>query len=473
MSTTHTDVMILGGGPVGLTLACLLNSMGVSNTVVERDAEPYSLPRAIVMDDEILRAMHDLGVGDWLTANTQVLERADFVGPDGNVVTGMDIPPAGLQGVPPVVVHYQPELDAMLRRRAEGTGSRTLWGQTIKDMRDLGDRVETVLDDGETVTSRWFVGCDGASSWTRRHVGLTLEDLRFDQEWLVVDIELNDGATVELPLGVRQYCRTERPCTYVKGVRRFRRWEFQVQPHEDSAQLNTESGLWGLLSEWVTPADARLVRSAVYRFHAVVAPAMQKGNVFLAGDSAHQTPPFAGQGLNSGMRDALNLAWKLAFVSRGVMNPKILDTYTPERAPHVRSTIAHAVDMGRLIDQLAGRESHGVGVDSGYGGKRPAPSLESGWLVPGDDRVGHQFWYRPEVSRAVTTNGACVAVVSEQPIGLPESLASMGAVNVVAQGATGGSYAVVVRPDRYVAAVADSAEGLSAVGHSLAGYSRG
>lgn len=465
---SSTDVVILGGGPVGLTLACLLNSMGVPNTVVERDAVPYSLPRAIVMDDEILRAMNDLGVGEWLAGNTEPLERADFVGPDGNVVTGMDIPGVGLQGVPPVVVHYQPDLDTMLRRRAQETGSRTLWGRTVRDMTDHGDRVETVLDDGEIVTSRWFVGCDGASSWTRRHVGLTLEDMRFDQEWLVVDIELDEDSRVELPLGVRQYCRTERPCTYVKGARRFRRWEFQVQPHEDSAALNTESGLWGLLAEWVTPADARLVRSAVYRFHAVVAPEMKKGNVFLAGDSAHQTPPFAGQGLNSGMRDALNLAWKLAFVTRGLMNERILDTYTPERAPHVRSTIAHAVDMGRLIDQLAGRESHGVGVDSGYGGARPAPSLETGWLVPGDDRVGHQFWYRQEVSSAVTANGACLAVVSEEPVDVPPLLAAAGAVNVVAPGATGGAHAVLVRPDRYVAAVARTAAELSEAAELLA-----
>ena len=453
---TGPDVVILGGGPVGLTLACLLNSMGVSNTVVERDPQPYRLPRAIVMDDEIQRALHDLGLGGWLEENTGLLERADFLGPDGAVVTGADIPAVGLQGVPPVVVHYQPELDTMLRAHATATGSRTLWGRTVSSMTDHGDRVETVLDDGETVTSRWFVGCDGASSWTRRHVGLVLEDLRFDQEWLVVDIELNEGSTVELPLGVRQYCRTDRPCTYVKGVRRFRRWEFQVQPHEDAAALDTEEGLWGLLAEWVTPSDARIVRSAVYRFHAVVAPQMQKGNVFLAGDSAHQTPPFAGQGLNSGMRDVLNLAWKLAFVTRGTALPRLLDSYTPERVPHVRSTIAHAVDMGRLIDQLAGRESHGVGVDSGYGGARPAPFLESGFLVPGDQRVGHQFWFRPEVSRAVSTDGACIAVVSEAPVRVPEALRAMGAVNVVAPGATGGSHAVVVRPDRYVAAVAGS-----------------
>ena len=458
------DVLIVGGGPVGCFLAVLLNDMGVSNVIVERDESPYSLPRAIVMDDEIQRAAHDHGLGVWLEANTSPLGRGDFLAPDGSIAIGADIPPLGLQGVPPVVVHYQPDLDAMLRTRCVEGGTRAMWGHVVTDLVDHGDHCVTTVDTGEAITSRWVVGCDGASSWTRRQVGLALEDLRFDQEWLVVDIELNDDAKVDLPRGVRQYCRTERPCTYVQGVRRFRRWEFQVQPDEDARLLNTESGLWQLLAEWVTPNDARIVRSAVYRFHAVVAPQMQKGNVFLAGDSAHQTPPFAGQGLNSGMRDALNLAWKMSFIKRGLASQRLLDTYTPEREPHVRSTVAHAVDMGRLIDQLAGRVSHGVDIESGYGGTRPAPHIVDGLVMGNDPRVGHQFWYHPEVSRAVRTNGASFAVVTAAPLSMPESLASIGTVNVVAPEALGDAFAVVVRPDRYVAAVAtsnDEFEGLA------------
>ena len=467
-----TDVMILGGGPVGCFLATVLNDMGVSNVVVDRDVVPYQLPRAIVMDDEILRACHDHGLGDWLQKNTENLERADFLGPTGEVVIGSDIPPLGLQGVPPVVVHYQPELDTMLRAEAEKRGSVVKWGRTATAVVDHGDHVVTTLDNAEMVQSRWYVACDGASSWTRKTLGLTLEDLRFDQEWLVVDIELNEGAEVDLPLGVRQYCNTDRPFTYVKGVRRFRRWEFQVQEHEDAAALNTEAGLWNLLSSMVLPHQARIVRSAVYRFHAVVAPHMQKGNVFLAGDSAHQTPPFAGQGLNSGMRDAMNIAWKMAFVKRGLMGERVLDTYTEERAPHVRSTIAHAVDMGRLIDQLAGRVSHGVDVESGYGGTRPAPHLESGVVCGEDPRVGHQFWYHPEVSKAVSTNGASFAVVSTAPLELPNALQQLHAINVVAPEAVGDAHAIVVRPDRYVAGVAMNHSELTGIAEAIALRSR-
>lgn len=454
------DVTILGGGPVGVFLSVVLSDMGVSNIVIDRDSVPYQLPRAIVMDDEIQRAFHDHGLGEWLRANTEPLKRGDFVGPDDEIVIGADIPPLGLQGVPPVITHYQPELDTMLRAEAERRGATVRWGRTAVDMSDNGSTVTTTLDNGEVVESRWYVGCDGASSWTRKKIGLTLEDLRFDQDWLVVDAELNDGAVVDLPVGVRQYCRTDRPFTYVQGVRRFRRWEFQIQEHEDANALNTEAGLWGLLEGMISPANSRLVRSAVYRFHAVVAPEMRSGNVFLAGDSAHQTPPFAGQGLNSGMRDALNLAWKMSFVKRGLTTERILDTYTEERAPHVRSTIAHAVDMGRLIDQLGGRVSHGVDVESGYGGSRPSPHIESGIVTGDDPRVGHQFWYHPEVSAGVRENGASFVVVAGENIEIPEPLKPLCAPVVVAPEAVQDAYAVVVRPDRYVAAVARSADDL-------------
>lgn len=462
------DVTILGGGPVGCFLAVILSDMGVSNVVIDRDAVPYQLPRAIVMDDEIQRAFHDHGMADWLLKNTEPLERGDFVGQTNEVIIGADIPPLGLQGVPPVITHYQPELDTMLRAEAQRRGSIVKWGRVAVDMVDHGSSVVTTLDNGETVQSRWFVGCDGASSWTRKHIGLELEDLRFDQEWLVVDAELHEGAVVDLPRGVRQYCHAERPFTFVQGVRRFRRWEFQVQENEDAHELNTDEGLWSLLEGMISPETARLVRSAVYRFHAVVAPNMQKGNVFLAGDSAHQTPPFAGQGLNSGMRDALNLAWKMSFVVRGLAPETLLSSYTEERAPHVRSTIAHAVDMGRLIDQLGGRVSHGVDIESGYGGTRPSPHLESGIVTGSDPRVGHQFWFHPEVSRAVRVDGASFAVVVQEPIDLPDELKSLGAQVVVAPESAQDSYAVVVRPDRYVAAVAMSHEDLVDIGTALA-----
>jgi 3-(3-hydroxy-phenyl)propionate hydroxylase len=464
------DVTILGGGPVGSFLATILNDMGVSNVVIDRDLMPYQLPRAIVMDDEILRACYDHGMGEWLQLNTEPLQRGDFVGPNDQVVIGADIPAVGLHGVPPVVVHFQPDLDAMLRAEAEARGSSVMWGHTVTNIEDDGKKVVTTIDNGETIESRWFVGCDGASSWTRKFLGLQLEDLRFDQEWLVVDAELHKGVVVDLPVGVRQFCHADRPFTFVQGVRRYRRWEFQVQDGEDASALNTEQGLWALLDGMISASVARIVRSAVYRFHAVVAPVMQRGNVFLAGDSAHQTPPFAGQGLNSGMRDALNLAWKFSFITRGIASEKILDTYSPERVPHVRSTIAHAVDMGRLIDQLGGRVSHGVDVESGYGGSRPSPFIETGMVIGDDARVGHQFWFHPEVSKAVQRDGASFVLVTATAVNIPPAFGAIPVANVVAPEMLGGAFAIVVRPDRYVAAVAGDVAELNQCAANLATY---
>jgi 3-(3-hydroxy-phenyl)propionate hydroxylase len=447
------DVAIIGGGPVGSLLSVLLSEMGLTNVVIERDKDPYQLPRAIVMDDEIQRIFHDYGMGDWLSNNTTPLEAADFVNEHGEQIIGTTVPPLGLQGVPPVVCHYQPDLDAMLRKQVIARGGLARWGHVATGLIDNGNSVTVTLDDGTEYRTRWAVGCDGASSWTRKQLGLELEDLKFDQQWLVVDIELNDEAVIDLPVGVRQYCDSHRPATYVKGHRRYRRWEFQVQLDEDANTLNTTDGLWELLAPWVSPNDATLVRSAVYRFHAVVAPQMQKGNVFLAGDSAHQMPPFLGQGLNSGMRDAMNLAWKMSFVHRGLATDKILGTYTTERVPHVRSVVAHAADAGRLIDQLAGRESHGIDSDSGYGGARPAAHIEQGLIYGTHPRVGHQFWYHPDVSAAVVRHGASITIVAAHNIQLPELLQQMDVKLVVAPECTGDDFAIVVRPDRYVAAV--------------------
>ena len=454
------DVVIIGGGPVGCLMSVLLSDMGLTNVVIERDKDPYQLPRAIVMDDEIQRMLIDHGMGEWLEGNTTPLEAADFVNEQGEQIIGTTVPPLGLQGVPPVVCHYQPYLDVMLREQVTARGGIARWGHVATSLVDHGDSVTVTVDDGSTYNARWVVGCDGASSWTRKQLGLELEDLRFDQQWLVVDIELHEDSAVELPVGVRQYCDPLRPATYVKGHRRFRRWEFQIQLDEDASALNTEQGLWELLAPWVSASDARIVRSAAYRFHAVVAPQMHKGNVFLAGDSAHQMPPFLGQGLNSGMRDAMNLAWKLAFVQRGLATEKILSTYTTERVPHVRSVVAHAADAGRLIDQLAGRESHGIDSDSGYGGARPAAHLEQGLVYGTNPRVGHQFWYHPDVSAAVVKNGASMVVVARHHVQLPTELEQVHTQLVVAPESTGDAFAIVVRPDRYVSAVIENEDDL-------------
>ena len=459
------DVSIVGGGPVGSLLAVLLRDMGLEVVVVERDLQPYQLPRAIVMDDEIQRLFHQHGMGAELSQITTTLPGAEFVDVGGKRILGVDIPPVGLHGLPPVVCHYQPELDAMVQAQAESRGSIFVRGRWAETLDVLSDQIVLTLDDESTVESRWLVGCDGASSWTRRATGLTLEDLRFDQQWLVVDLELHEDHAATLPAVLQQVCDPHRPVTFVPGHARYRRWEFQIQPDEDVDALLHPDGLWSLLDGWLSPHDARIIRSAAYRFHAVVAPMMQNGPVFLAGDSGHQMPPFLGQGLNAGSRDAANLAWKLAFVHHGRSQERLLETYSTERVPHVRSTVEHAADMGRLIDQLAGRESHGLDHSSGYGGKRPQPSFETGLIVSGHHYVGRPFPYQRQVYDSLRINGASfVIATTDSAIMVPDSLETWVSEIVQVDGdLIDNMCAAIIRPDGYVAAMAKDRHELETV----------
>lgn len=463
-----TDVVIIGGGPVGSLLALLLDDYGVSNVVIERDLEPYHLPRAIVMDDEIQRLFHEHGLGSQLTAMTTPLRGAEFVDAAGNRILGGNVPAVGLQGLPPVVCHFQPDLDRLLQSEAIDRGTDFRRGRTATSLSIDACSVSAELDDGTTVRSRWLVGCDGASSSTRRTAGLPLEDLCFDQQWLVVDVALKKGRGEHLPSVLQQVCDPRRPVTYVPGHGRYRRWEFQIQPGEDVDELLGDSGLWSLLDGWVTAGDAEIVRAAAYRFHAVVAPAMQNGPIFLAGDSGHQMPPFLGQGLNSGSRDVANLAWKFALVKDGRASGRLLETYSMERVPHVRDTVAHAADMGRLIDQLAGRESHGLDHRAGYGGQRPQPRLVDGLVVPGHNWVGRPLAFNAPVYEALHRDGASFVLAStDGHVTVPDSLSQVGCRTVVVDDSViDGHHAAIIRPDGYVAAMARSVDELSnAVAH--------
>ena len=468
-SEHHCEVAIVGAGPVGSLLAVLLQDFGVSTVLVERDLRPYQLPRAIVMDEEIQRVFHQHGMGAWIESTTTPLKGADFVSSTGDRILGIDIPSTGALGLAPVVCHYQPDLDAFVQGEAERRGSTILRGRTAFALDDKGgEHVRLTLDNGDSVSSRWLVGCDGASSWTRKAVGLDLEDLKFDQQWLVVDLELRDAAQPSLPDVLQQVCDPSRPVTYVPGHARYRRWEFQIQPEDDLDAVSTEEGIWSLLDEWVTQADARLVRSAVYRFHAVVAPSMQSGKVFLAGDSAHQMPPFLGQGLNSGTRDAVNLAWKLALVHRGQADERLLDTYTVERVPHVRSTVEHAADMGRLIDQIAGRVSHGLDHSSGYGGSRPQPFIEAGLVVSGDESIGRPFRFDPDVYAALVADGPHFVIASNSDVDV-EFGAPIRVVRVSSD-LIKDRLAFIIRPDGVVAAVAHDRDDLQSALRTLEEY---
>ena len=454
----EAEVVIAGGGPVGLALSIALSNLGIANVVVERGAGVHPLPRAAVIDAELHQSFVVNGLGDELAPLLTPIRAADYVDAAGNHLAGNDL--SGIRlfgGLPAASLHFQPEIDALFLREAQARGARFLAETPFSGVDYGDDDVRLVLDDGGSVSGRWLVGCDGASSTIRRSAGIEREDLGFEQDWLVVDVRLNDRDASGLPDVVRQICDPARPVTMVSGHRDVYRWEFQLQPDEDPQEMNRPDNVWRLLSQWVSPSTATLIRSASYRFHALVATTFRKGNVFLAGDSAHQMPPFMGQGLNSGWRDAFNLAWKMRWVRDGVADDRLLDTYGDERIHHSRVTVERSVQAGQLIDQFAGRVSHGIRPGRGYGGGTSRPRYEDGVVVTGEHpRTGtvYDMWHLLADDPRALTHMTVVSSGGRSP-----NLPGRGLWRSIELSPmeTMGADHVVVRPDGFIAAVCNDA----------------
>lgn len=473
--TPDPDVLIVGGGPVGVMTALLLARRGFAVRVLERDPEVYDLPRAIVMDDEIQRVFQNAGLIDGLGAITTPLVGAEFVTTAGERIVGVELAPGTdfPLGHHPTVSYYQPELEAFIRNAAVEAGVDLRLGVTVTGVEQDADGVTAHTDAGSH-EARWLVAADGASSPIRKALGISFVDQGFDQDWLVLDVRLRRPVPSLSPF-VQQICDPARPVTYVVGHGDYRRWEFQLQEGETGDQMVPDSRVWELLEPWLTTDDAQLVRAVVYRFHATVADSMRAARVFLAGDAAHQMPPFLGQGLCSGIRDAANLAWKLRLVDDGIAEDVLLDTYGTERLPHAAGVVAHAVDTGRLIDELSGRTPANTSLDAAYGGGRPFPILEHGIRVGGHGAVGRQL-PQPTIGGRPLDDllGTGFAVVTDSESLVDEARSAWGdlaSVVVVPVGTMpialppGG--AVIVRPDRYVAAVAHDAAELASSSDAL------
>ncbi|MGB8858747.1 MAG: FAD-dependent monooxygenase, partial [Ilumatobacteraceae bacterium] len=266
-------VLVVGGGPVGVAAAIACANRGFAVTVVEKATEIYDLPRAIVMDDEVQRALTLIGAGDGLAGVTSALPGAEFVDIAGERIIGFELPDGTVSGLgyPPVVRYYQPDLESFLRMHASAAGVRFLLGEEVISVAATETDVRATLASGSVLSADWLIAADGAASPIRKSLGIRFDSLGFDQEWMVVDVRLLDGREPELPLLVQQHCDPERPSTFVPGHDRYRRWEFQLQDGETREAMTEPARVWELLSPWLTPDDATIVRAAVYRFHGTVA----------------------------------------------------------------------------------------------------------------------------------------------------------------------------------------------------------
>jgi 3-(3-hydroxy-phenyl)propionate hydroxylase len=449
------DVAIVGFGPTGATLANLLGLQGMKVAVVEREATPPPLPRAVHFDGEVMRIFETAGLAQEILPLTRPSGGMRYVNTAGHVM--IERQPAvgsGPHGWANNYLFHHPDLEAVLRG-----GVKRFPGVQVF----LGEEVVSVAQDSlqtarRSIGARHIVGCDGARSIVRQAIGSEHDDLGLHQPWLVVDVLLQ--REVDLPLQTVQFCDPARPITFVKVTGKRRRWEIMLMPGDAAESMAQPDTVWRLLAPWIRPGDAILERAAVYTFHSLIARKWRDRRLFIAGDAAHQTPPFLGQGMCAGIRDAANLAWKLAAETHfgsAHLGPALLDTYQSEREPHVRIYIEEALRLGAIIQTTdpkvaAERDRRFLAT-----GKEEMVNL-SPRLGPGFHREGGEIF-----PQALLPDGRRL----DQAIGgyrfavlCPERLRVDSPFPVVP---FEGEEAIVLRPDRYVYARARSAAELESL----------
>jgi 2-polyprenyl-6-methoxyphenol hydroxylase-like FAD-dependent oxidoreductase len=395
------DVAIVGAGPVGLVLATLLGQRGHSVIVLERWPEPYALPRAVHFDHEVGRILQSCGIGDEVRAASEPAEIYEWRNGAGTTLLRFGRIGLSRSGWPESSMFCQPEVESLLDARAQSLPTvEVRRGVEITAVQQHSDHVVIGGAVGNELRARYVVGCDGANSTVRTLAGLAVHDLGFFYDWLIVDVTLDEPRTYD-PINL-QVCDPVRPTTAVSGGPGRRRWEFMRLPDEPLDELNSEARAWELLAPWdVHPGNARLERHAVYTFQARYAEQWRSGRVFLAGDAAHQMPPFAGQGMCSGIRDAANLAWKLDLVLDGhvahdAIEP-LFDSYVAERLPSARQAINLSMELGKVICvpdpvEAAMRDEAMAAAVTGEISEIPdLPGIDGGYIHPDAAHAGRLF----------------------------------------------------------------------------------
>jgi flavoprotein hydroxylase len=367
------DVLIVGAGPVGLVCGLLLARRGWQVTLLERWPRPYAEPRAVHFDDEVARLLADAGIAEQIPRLSEPADIYEWRNGAQQTLLHFDWSGIGPSGWPFASMCHQPALESALAEAAAAAGGLTvLRGYEAVQLTETPGSVEIVAQDVRGArhgfTAPWVIGCDGANSFVRSHMPAGMTDLGFFYDWLIVDVVPGEPRTWN-PVNL-QVCDPSRPTTVVSGGPGRRRWEFMRMPGETEEELNTEQAAWQLLAPWgLSPGNSVLERHAIYTFQARWVDWWRSGRLLLAGDSAHLMPPFAGQGMCSGIRDAANLTWKLDLVLRGLARHDLLDTYGPERSAHVQHAIGMSVELGKVIcvtdpEQAAQRDAFMISQDA-------------------------------------------------------------------------------------------------------------
>lgn len=348
------DVIVAGYGPTGMLAALQLGRSGHRVAVLERYTTLYNLPRVGIIHDDIMRMFQEIGCMEAVLPSTHFLPTYELAR-NGRVLMSNTVATHATHGWPEMTSVYQPAFEAELDRLVRAEPAVDIHqGHTVVALTQDGEGVDVTTETEEGVRhsfrGKYLIGSDGGNSFVRRALGIEYASLGFDQDWLVIDGRALKPQRQDLP-ALRQFCEPEQPGMTMRMGPHHRRWSFMILPGEPAEEAMRPENVWRRLQrpEGGTAEEFELVRVASYRFASLLAETWRVGRVLLAGDAAHQMPPFLAQGLCSGFRDAHNLAWKLDLVLKGVSPDRLLDTYVAERLPNSRATIIESMRVGQNV----------------------------------------------------------------------------------------------------------------------------
>ena len=507
MTENMYDVAIVGCGPSGASLANFLGLYGFRTLVLERAASAYPLPRAVHLDDEVMRVFQSIGLSDAVNDKVRINAGMHFVDKDQNMLVDWSRPQSiGPYGWYPSYRFHQPDIEAILHNGMTRFANVNMrWCAKVTSISQTENHACISFDDNGSlvnVKAQFVIGCDGARSLVRHYVCAEkdtinsddlvnlarddeMHDLGFEERWLVID-GLLKRPRPDLGDFTIQTCDPDRPSTYARQPENWRRWEISLKDDESDDHVRSDEFVWSFLAPRITPDDLLIERRAVYTFQSKLARRWRRGRVMIAGDAAHLTPPFMGQGMCIGIRDVANLSWKLAHILRGG-SYSLLDSYASERAPHARAYIEMATYLGNLLNScetaeglraalsstqsnadngqaagnakmrsIAPRLGDGIGdaSDPLRGYRAPQPMLTDGRLL--DDHIGLRWGViaRPDCKPDVLREDVCV-ITDLNEAEVSKMLDALEAD------------AVIIRPDRYIHAVIGDAKSMSSAMASI------
>ncbi|WP_269757582.1 bifunctional 3-(3-hydroxy-phenyl)propionate/3-hydroxycinnamic acid hydroxylase [Actinomadura violacea] len=346
---TTADVAVVGYGPVGMAVTALLGQAGHRVVAVERYAGLYNLPRAATFDDETMRTLARLGVAERLLPNLRVQRTYEWRNGGGDLLIEQRFTEAGRSGWAEWYMMYQPDLEASLDGVCRSLPTvRVRHSSPVVDVEQDHEGVVLTVDSPqgtERISARYVVACDGGNSFVRQRLDIAQDDYGFSEPWMVCDFRFR--RPVDVPPAL-QLGDPHGPTSIISIGLAHHRFSFMLDSEADFEVEREPERVWRRVARYLQPDDADLIRVATYTFRSLISDDWRRGRILLAGDAAHQMPPFLGQGMCSGIRDAQNLAFKLDLILRGTAQDDLLDTYQREREPHVRAVTEKGIELGHM-----------------------------------------------------------------------------------------------------------------------------